>query len=243
MFFLQGAPREGADRPLGPWGRWWQAVTGHFCFTVCAGLLLAFSLIPGLLCVYGLLRTGALVFVLGGILTGTLAGPVLTAVQRAAWELQFGMPCYLYRSFCHWLRTGFRQGAALGMLYAGLWALVLSPVGLTLLGGPPMPGWLVPCLGLGALALVISGGYAFYQAARWQLGTGALLVNSLLLAFAAGWRTLAAAVLWLALPAGLVLCYPVVLPLSVVTGLPVLLAISAQSVFAPAVDELMKEQA
>lgn len=242
MFFSQGDPREGSDRPLGPWGRWWQAVTSHFCFTVSVGLALALSLVPGLLCVYGFLRTGALVSVLGWVLSGAVAGPVLTAVQRAAWELQFGMPCYLYRSFLHWLGTGFRQGAALGMLYAGLWALLLSPVGLTLLGGPPMPGWLLPVLGMGALALVISGGYAFYQAARWRLGTGALLVNSLLLAFAAGWRTLAAAALWLALPAGLALCYPVVLPLSVVTGLPVLLAISAQSVFAPAVDRLMGEK-
>ena len=241
MFFFQGEPREGPDRPPGPWGRWWQAVTGHFCFGVCAGIFLYLSMVPGLLCVYGFLCTGALVFVLGWLLSGAIAGPALTAVQRTAWELQFGRPWYLYRSFLHWLRTGFRQGAALGMTYAGLWALLLSPVGLALLGGPPMPGWLVPCLGLGGLALVISSGYAFYQAARWRLGVGALLVNGLLLTFAAGWRTLAAAVIWLLLPAGLVLCYPVMLPLSVVTGLPLLLAISAQAVFAPTVDQLMAE--
>ena len=163
-------------------------------------------------------------------------------VQRAAWELQFGCPCYLYRGLLRWTRENLRQGAALGVLGAGLWTLLLSPAILTLMGGAPMPVWLVVCLGLGALVLASAGSCAFYQAVRWELKLRAVLVNSLLLLFAAGGRTLLAGGLWLALLAGLLLWYPVVFPLCVVTGLPVLLSITAQAFYAPRVDALLAGQ-
>ncbi len=237
-YFQNDPPREDA-KPLGPVNRWFQAVTGHFCFVVCTGLLLGLSLVPAVLCVYGFLSTGALLFVLGWVLSGAAVGPVWTAVQRAAWELQFGHPCYLYRSLLHWLRDSLGQGAVLGVLAAALWTLLLSPAIIALLGGAPMPVWLWICLGAGALALASAGGYAFYQAARWELRLRGILTNSLLLLFAAGWRSLAVGGVWLAFLAGLAFWYPVVFPLCVITGLPVLLSVTTQALFAPAVDQLL----
>ena len=63
--------------------------------------------------------------------------------------------------------------------------------------------------------------------------------NSLLLLFGAGGRAFLSGVVWLVLPAGLLLWYPVVLPLSVVAGLPMVMSITAQALFAPAIDGLM----
>ncbi len=237
-YFQNEPPREDAS-PLGPVNRWFQAVTGHFCFVVCTGLLLGLSLIPAVLCVYGFLSTGALLFVLGWTLSGAAVGAAWTAVQRAAWELQFGHPCYLYRSLLHWLWGSLRQGALLGVLWTALWTLLLSPAIIALMGGAPMPVWLVVCLGAGALVLASAGNYAFYQAARWELRLREILSNSLLLLLAAGWRGLLVGGLWLLFLVGLAFWYPVVFPLCVVTGLPVLLGITAQAVFAPQVDQLM----
>lgn len=102
-----------------------------------------------------------------------------------------------------------------------------------------MPVWLWICLGAGALALASAGGYAFYQAARWELRLRGILTNSLLLLFAAGWRSLAVGGVWLAFLAGLAFWYPVVFPLCVITGLPVLLSVTTHALFAPAVDQLL----
>ncbi|MDE7261758.1 MAG: hypothetical protein K2N78_06825 [Oscillospiraceae bacterium] len=242
MTLFNGPPPAEEAKPLGSLGRWFQAVTGHFCFVVITGLLLGASLVPAVLCVYGFFSTGALVYTLGWILSGAVLGPVWTAVQRAAWELQFGHPAYLYRSLLHWLRSGLRQGAALGVLGAFLWTLLLSPLAMVLLGGAPVPVWLLILLLIGALALAAAGGYAFYQAARWELRLGEILTNSLLLLIAAGWRTLLAGALWLALPTALILWYPVVFPLCVITGLPVLLCVTAQAVFAPRLDSLLSHE-
>ena len=239
MNLFNSPPPEEAVKPLHPMSRWFQAVTGHFCFAVFTGLLLGISLVPAALCVYGFLSTGALIYSLGWVVSGAAAGPVWTAIQRSAWEVQFGRPCYLYRSFLHWLRSGLRQGALLGMLGMALWTLLLSPAVMALLGGAPMPVWLLALMAAGAAALAAAGGYAFYQAARWELPLRAALANSLLLLFAAKWRTLTAGVLWLVLPAALALWYPVVFPLCVITGLPVLMSITVQAVFAPEVDRLM----
>lgn len=238
--FNSPPPREEA-KPLHPIARWFQAVTGHFCFVVFAGLALGVSLIPAVLCVYGFLSTGALVFVLGWIVSGALAGPVWAAVQRAAWEIQFGNATYLYRSFFHWLWGSLGQGAVLGMMTVGLWTLLLSPAVMALLGGTPVPVWLLALQIMGTLVLAPAGGCAFYQTARWKLRLGAVLSNSLLLLFALKWRTLLAGLLWLALPAALVLWYPVVFPLCVITGLPVLVSMTVQAVFAPEVDHLMAQ--
>ena len=241
MSLFNAPPPEEAAKPLRPLGRWFQAVTGHFCFVVLTGLLLGISLVPMVWCAYRFFSTGALVFVLGWIVSGAVPGPVWTAVQRAAWELQFGRPCYLYRSLLRWVRDDLRQGAALGVLNAALWTLLLSPAVMALLGGSPLPVWLLVLLAAGAAVLAAAGGYAFYQAARWELSLRQALSNSLLLLFAAKWRTLAASALWLALPAALVLWYPVVFPVCVITGLPVLMSLTAQAVFAPEVDRLMSE--
>lgn len=239
--FQKGPPREDAGAP-GALRRWSQAVTGHFCFAVCIGLLLAVSLIPAVWCLYGFLSTGAMVFVLGWVLSGAAAGPVWTAVQRAAWEIQFGHPCYLYRSFLRWLREGLAQGAALGCLCAALWAVLLSPAVMVLMGGAPLPVWVLILLAVGAWALAAAGGCAFYQAARWELKLGEILTNSLLLLFAAGWRGVLAGAMRLILPAALLLWYPVVFPLCIVTGLPVQMSMTVQAVLAPAVEELMKDR-
>ena len=164
MSLFNSPPPEEEAKPLHPVGCWFRAVTGHFCFVIFIGLMLGISLIPAALCLYGFLSTGALVYVLGGILSG-------------------------------------------------------------------------------AVALASAGGYAFYQSARWELRLGVVLTNSLLLLFAVKWRTLLAGALWLALPAALVLWYPVVFPLCVITGLPVLMSVTVQAVFAPEVDRLMEESA
>ncbi|MBD5160627.1 MAG: hypothetical protein HDT14_01105 [Oscillibacter sp.] len=243
MSLFNSPPPEEEAKPLHPVTRWFRAVTGHFCFVIFIGLMLGISLIPAALCVYGFLSTGALVYVLGGILSGAVAGPVWAAIQRAAWELQFGHPWYLYRGFLHWLRSNLRQGAALGVLGAFLWTLLLSPAVMVPLGGLPLPVWLLVILAAGAVALASAGGYAFYQSARWELRLGVVLTNSLLLLFAVKWRTLLAGALWLALPAALALWYPVVFPLCVITGLPVLMSVTVQAVFAPEVDRLMEESA
>ena len=242
MRYFQNQPPRGDAGPPGAVTRWFQAVTGHVRFGLFAGLLLGISLVPAVLCVYGFFSTGALIYVLGWTVSGAAAGPVWTAVQRAAWEIQFGRPCYLYKCFLRWLSASLRQGAALGCLYAALWTLLLSPAIMTLLGGAPLPVWLLILVAAGALALAAAGGYAFYQAARWELGLGEILVNSLLLLFAAGWRSILSGAMRLALPAAMLFWYPVVFPLCAVTGLPVQMCVTIQAATAPAVDRLMEPQ-
>lgn len=237
-FFQREPPRKDAG-PVGPAGRWFQAVTGHFCFVALVHLLLCLSLVPALLCAAAFLATGGAVFLPAAAACGAAAGPVAAAVQRAAWELQFGHPNYLYRSFFGWVRGNLRQGLALGAILGGLWCLLLSPLALLALGGTALPAWLWLTLAAGAAVLAAAGNYALYQAARWDLPLGALLKNSLLLLFAAGWRTLVTAAIGLLAPAGLLLCYPAAFPLYVVTGLPVLLCVTAQAFFAPRVDALL----
>ncbi len=243
MFFSQQQPPTRDAGPVTPPERWLQAVTGHLCFSVLASLLLSLSTVPMLLCIYGFFRTGALVFTLGWVLAGGVAGPVFAALQRAAYELQYGMLCYPGRSLFRWLRASIRQGAALGVLGALLWTLLLSPLWLlAAAGGPGLPLWLLVLLAAGAVVLACAGGYAFYQAVRWELSLPELCRNSLLLLFGAGGRAFLSGVVWLVLPAGLLLWYPVVLPLSVVAGLPMVMSITAQALFAPAIDGLMDQR-
>lgn len=238
MFFHREAPTQDAG-PLTPLERWFQAMTGHFCFSICTSLLLFLSLVPMILCICGFLRTGALIFVLGWVIANGMFGPVFTAMQRAAWELQFGVLYYPARDLLRWLRESLRQGAILGIFSAFLWTLLLSPLWLFTAGGPPLPLWLIALLAVSAVVLSTAEGYAFYQAARWDLRCRDLCRNSLLLLFAAGWQSFLSGLVWLILPVGLIFWYPIMLPLSIIAGLPMIISITAQAIFSPSIDELM----
>lgn len=240
MGAFKDRPRRGETEGLRPVSRWLQAVTGHFFYLVAIQLLLGLSLLPALLCVWGFLGSRALIFVPGWILGGAAAGPFFTAVQRAAWEVQFGNTTYLYRSFFHWLRQSLAQGAALGAILAAAWSLLLSPALVLLTAGSRLPVWLGLYMAAGALVLCAAGEYAFYQAARWELPLWAVCKNAVLLLFACRWRSLAVGAIWLVLLGCLVLWTPIVLPVYVVLALPAAACITAQAVFAPQVDRLLE---
>ncbi len=241
MGAFQKDPRDGAEGPH-PVRRWFQAVTGHFLYMVFIQLLLGLSLIPALLCVWGFFSSRALIFVPGWILGGAAAGPFFTAVQRAAWEVQYGNTTYLYRSFFRWLRLSLRQGAALGAVAAGAWSLLLSPALWHLAAAQALPAWLTVYMAAGALVLCAVGEYAFYQAARWELKLWAVVKNAVLLLFACLWRSLAVGALWLLLLVSLVLWFPILLPLCLFLALPVTVSITAQAIFAPQVDRLLGDR-
>ena len=237
--FNEPAPRPERVEPIHPVRRWARTLVGHFSLCVCMGAVLCLTLLPGLALVYLFLGSGGLIFLAAAIPALGLAGPVWAATQRVCWDIQFGFPSYLFKTFWREIRKNFRQGFLLGMLTGFLWLLLGLVLFFAATYQVNIPFLVRVVVILAAGLLSAAACYSFYQITRWKLSLRAVIGNSLLLFFAVGLRTIAVAVVWLVFIVALLRYYLVVVPLCLVCGLPALMCMTSQAIFVPRLDALL----
>lgn len=241
MRFCEKTPTDDA-RPLGPGARWFQTVTGHFATVVCLNLAVILSALPGFLCLMLLLKSRALIFLPLTTLAASVAGPVWAAVNSTVLELQFGFPIYLWRGFLRQFRDNLRQGCVLALIFATLWCLPATVLWIAAAVNAFIPLTVLLCLCLVAFMLSIMSSYAYYQMVTRKLSVWAIFKNSLLLIFSMGWRSATIGSIWIVYIVTVLLFYPVMVPLSIIFGLPVLLCITTQSVIRTKLEALFQER-
>lgn len=219
--------------------RWWNAVSGHFMFNVCMGAIHCVSLLPTVVLVYLFWNTKGLVFLAAAILLDGLSGVVWAAIHRMAWELQFGFPTYLFRTFWKHLRTNIRQGWCLGVFFAVMWSLNISPLATAELLGKELPFALVCIMGIFGLLLPVLSACAYYQIGRWQMSLGTVLRNSLLLLINIGPPGVAIIVVWALFAAAILFAGSIVIPACLFCGLTVVICMTTQAFFVPRIDKQM----
>lgn len=228
---------------LSPIRRWGSGIYSHFGFLILMGMASVLSLVPALLLLYGFTNSGSLILLAATILAAGLFGIVWAAVSRTAWDLQFGFPIYLFKTFVKYIKENAKQGYVLGLIFSLFWALALSPL-LLAETAPDLltTGSYAASILLSAVLSVLTS-YAFYQVGRWELTVGQILKNSVLFLLSAPLRALLTAALWLVLLAAALTVPVYVLPLSLFLGLPCILCVTTQSFYVPKIDELMAKAA
>lgn len=217
-------------KPLGPVERWFQTITSHYSTVVCLNLVVFLSVVPTLLSLLLLLRSGALIFLPLAVLTAGLTGPVWAAVNAISLELQFGFPTYLWRGFLRRIRENLLQGCALALVFAACWGVLTAVLWIASVMNAAVPLTVFIYLCLMAFLLCIMSSYAYYQIASRTLSTWAILKNSLLLIFAMGWRSAVIGLLWIIFIAVLILFYPIMVPVCIIFGLPVLHCVTIHAI-------------
>lgn len=219
--------------------QWFQAITGHFTFSVFLGAWHFVSLLPIAACIWFFVETGGIVFLATTIPFAAISGGVWASIHGMNRQLQFGHTTYLFKELWKHIRQNFVQGALLGVLLFLVCTVLYLPLLMTQMQQREIPFGFLCVIIVGSVLLPIMTDYTFYQISHWEIRLFAAIRNSISLMFRVGWRSIAVCVIWIVYCV-LIATFPlVVAPLSLFCGLTTVLNMTTQTLYVPKIDSLM----
>lgn len=192
-----GVPKN-APRKRG-FGRFFEVLVRDFGNLVKLNLIYQACQLPGQLLFIFAFFAGQWfwAFAAGAILAGVLVGPALTAMLLLISKMLRDEPGFIWHDFKKAFRDNFRTTAIPGIIYNAIVGAQIYTVLFQFTSVSNVGFVMIALFFLSVLLFWMTSRYFFLQAGYLELGMGALLKNSLLLALGNAPRSLAATVITL----------------------------------------------
>lgn len=170
-FFRKSAPLSpDAEPPYNPiWSNFMELFLANF-------KLIPFFL-PSIVLLISFLITGALLYLVGGLLLLIPAAPAVCAMYDYGYQLTREIPKHERRGFFKSYRLNFAQSAATMAIQLPLWAMLL----IVLIAGTERPAIITFCVVLGCVMLMAFSTLSFSQIALVNLPLGKIWKNAVML--------------------------------------------------------------